>query len=178
MRARNYRPLSRSSIVGRLLLAAGRTLVTEGFLSKDHQGRDREEFIEDAFEMVFGSSPVMDVRKDMLALPTGVAFGVGGVTCLLSAFVGILVGWLGPNRAGAGIVLLGLLLASPFLGMTFVWAYRWFMNDRDYAAWVRAGRPAGWIPRASSQPSDRDFLLGTPWIALFAWFAIGSWLTL
>lgn len=143
-------------------------------MADDVKGRSKAEFIPDLFQEVLGPAPSMDVRRYLLAFPAGFCLIVFTVLVVGGVLLGALVSVLGAHGVGGVILFTGQVLAAPFGGLGFVWAYRWFMNDRDYSAWVRAGRPEGWVPRASSQPGDRDFLLGLPWTAMFLWWFIGS----
>jgi hypothetical protein len=128
-------------------------------------------FVTDIIRDAFGDRPDLESRHQSSALPTHFL----GLACMAPAGVGLVVmvalnatGVDGRTAAIPGSV--GLCLgAVPFFSM-FIWAIRGTISELHYRSWVKRGTPGDELPPASSQPRDRDLLIGLPWAAL----SIGS----
>lgn len=172
MRARGYRPLGASSVLGWAFRVVLRPLVRRRSLALDPEGRSRDEFVSDALKQTFGESPDMEVRKHMVALPALAGLLGGAALAVAGVLVGLGLGAVLDGSVGSAAARVLAALSGPLWGLGLFWCYRWFMNDRDYASWVRAGRPAGWVPRASSQWGARDLILSLPLMAAFTYFFV------
>jgi hypothetical protein len=116
----------------------------------------------------FGALPV-----DMELRPDGYWFGalpmvVFGSATVLACFAGLVFVTLsiGPIDDGGTTdstlraVIAGLCVPAMYGAclMVQITGYRGALCRRDHARWVKAGRPADWVPSAGSQPRDLDFI--------------------
>lgn len=154
----DYRPISRESAMGRLLLLT--ILVTARVLSmrlrlERWQVANAERYFDD----IWGDEPRMKTRLSHRQGPSTFFM----LNALLSTvlFLAIFVG--GGELEHSWIQALAALVAIPaglLLGLAATFYGRSALVQADYRHWVSAGCPEDWRPAAKSQPAAIDLIAG------------------
>lgn len=164
-KVQRYVPANRGGIVWRWS-----RLITGPFVRRSSAVRSGErsfrEASDRAIELAIGEAPDPEQRRDLLMVLTNSAIIMGAMVGGLGVATGYIATVVLGDAVGRVIPrVFAVAFAAPLLGLSAVWAVRWFLNDRDMRR-----QQDGNLPGRGTQPSDLDFLYATPLAVLLGIF--------